>query len=78
MILGRDGPRDAADGAATPRVIFTDPYVAAVGHTLASAQEAGIDARARRRRDLPAIAGGSFYGRDAPGTSRLVIDEDAA
>src|SRR5436190_6215209 len=37
-ILGREVPL-RSDGALSPRVIFTDPQVAAVGHTLASAQE---------------------------------------
>jgi dihydrolipoamide dehydrogenase len=74
VILGRDA-RASSDAAAVPRVIFTEPQVAAVGHTLESAREAGIRARAV---DQPtaAIAGASFYGRNAPGTSRLVIDED--
>ena len=62
------------EGAVSPRVIFTDPEVAAVGHTLASAREAGIDARAV---DVSTAgnAGASFHGRDATGTSRLVVDE---
>jgi dihydrolipoamide dehydrogenase len=66
-----------ADGPVSPRVIFTDPQVAAVGHTLASAKDAGIDARAV---DAPTSgnAGGSFYGKDAPGTTRLVVDQDGA
>jgi pyruvate/2-oxoglutarate dehydrogenase complex dihydrolipoamide dehydrogenase (E3) component len=74
VILGRDA-RATTDGPASPRVIFTDPAVAAVGHTLASAREAGISARAV---DVPtsSVAGASFYGRNAPGTSRLVVDED--
>jgi dihydrolipoamide dehydrogenase len=74
VILGRDA-RATTDGPGTPRVIFTDPSVAAVGHTLASAREAGIDARAV---DVATsgVAGGSFYGRNAAGTCRLVIDED--
>ena len=57
-ILGRDVPL-RSDGALSPRVTFTDPQVAAVGHTLASAQEAGIDARAV---DVPTggNAGGSL------------------
>jgi pyruvate/2-oxoglutarate dehydrogenase complex dihydrolipoamide dehydrogenase (E3) component len=72
-ILGRDA-RATADGPRSPRVIFTDPAVAAVGHTLPSARDAGIDARAV---DVPtsSVAGASFIGRNAPGTSRLVIDE---
>ncbi|MGI8944843.1 MAG: dihydrolipoyl dehydrogenase family protein [Thermoleophilaceae bacterium] len=74
VILGRDAAV-TEDGAGSPRVIFTDPQVAAVGHTLQSAQDAGIDARAV---DKPTSgnAGGSFYGRGAPGTARLVVDRD--
>src|ERR671924_1217415 len=65
-----------ADGERSPRVIFTDPQVAAVGYTLAAAQEAGLGVRAV---DVPTQgnAGASFYGRDSsPGTARLVVDED--
>jgi pyruvate/2-oxoglutarate dehydrogenase complex dihydrolipoamide dehydrogenase (E3) component len=73
-ILGRDAPL-RSDGPLSPRVTFTDPQVAAVGHTLASAEEAGINARAV---DVPTEgnAGGSFVGRGAPGTCRIVVDED--
>ena len=73
-ILGREVPV-RSDGPLSPRVTFTDPQVAAVGHTLASAQEAGIDARAV---DVPTggNAGGSFVGHGAPGTARIVVDED--
>jgi dihydrolipoamide dehydrogenase len=75
VILGRDARIDPrSDGPLSPRVIFTEPQVAAVGHTLASAQEAGIDARAVDF-ETSGTAGGSFYGRNAPGTSRLVVDE---
>jgi pyruvate/2-oxoglutarate dehydrogenase complex dihydrolipoamide dehydrogenase (E3) component len=56
-------------------VIFTDPQVAAVGHTLASAEEGGLRVRAVDV-GTSANAGGSFYGRNAPGTSRLVVDLD--
>ena len=72
-ILGGDVAA-TEDGPTAPRVVFTDPQVAAVGHTLASAEEAGLDARAV---DHPtaAVAGASFYGRDAAGTARLVVDE---
>jgi len=64
-----------ADGDLSPRVVFTDPQVAAVGHTLHSAQEAGINASAT---DVPTSgsAGASFHGRNMPGTSRIVVDED--
>jgi pyruvate/2-oxoglutarate dehydrogenase complex dihydrolipoamide dehydrogenase (E3) component len=72
-ILGREVTL-RSDGALSPRVIFTDPQVAAVGHTLASAREAGIEARAVDV-GTGANAGGSFVGRNAPGTSRIVVDE---
>jgi dihydrolipoamide dehydrogenase len=63
-----------SDGALSPRVIFTEPQVAAVGHTVASAREAGLDVRTVEA-GTSANAGGSFYGRDAPGTTQLVIDD---
>ncbi|HEX8105612.1 MAG TPA: NAD(P)/FAD-dependent oxidoreductase [Solirubrobacteraceae bacterium] len=75
-ILGR--PNDTLDPVATssppPRVVFTDPSVAAVGHTLATAEAAGLDVRAV---DVTTSgnAGGSFWGHEAPGTSRIVVDE---
>jgi pyruvate/2-oxoglutarate dehydrogenase complex dihydrolipoamide dehydrogenase (E3) component len=75
VILGRDACIDAsASGPLSPRVAFTDPQVAAVGHTLESALAAGIPARAVDH-DTAGVAGGSFYGRGAAGTSRLVVDE---
>jgi pyruvate/2-oxoglutarate dehydrogenase complex dihydrolipoamide dehydrogenase (E3) component len=73
-ILGKDVAA-TADRLGSPRVTFTDPEVAAVGRTLAAAKEAGINARAA---DVPTsgTAGASFHGRDTPGTSRVVVDED--
>ena len=73
VILGKDA-RIVSDGPLSPRVIFTDPQVAAVGHTLASAEEAGLKVRALDV-ETGANAGASFIGRNAPGTSRLVVDE---
>jgi dihydrolipoamide dehydrogenase len=72
-ILGSSSARAVADGRGSPRVVFTDPEVAAVGMTLAAAREAGVDALAI---DLPTgtSAGASFVGRGAPGTSRFVVD----
>ncbi|HEX4673604.1 MAG TPA: NAD(P)/FAD-dependent oxidoreductase, partial [Solirubrobacteraceae bacterium] len=64
-----------SDGAQSPRVIFTDPQIAAVGHTEASAREAGLNIRVVEV-GSGANAGGSFYGRNAPGTARIVVDED--
>jgi dihydrolipoamide dehydrogenase len=74
-ILGKEARVDPrSDGAVSPRVVFTEPQVAAVGHTLASAQEAGLGVRAVDV-ETSGTAGGSFYGRNVPGTSRLVVDE---
>jgi pyruvate/2-oxoglutarate dehydrogenase complex dihydrolipoamide dehydrogenase (E3) component len=73
-ILGRDVAA-TEDRRAVPRVVFTEPQLAAVGRTLAAAREVGINARAV---DVPTAgtAGASFTGRKAPGTTRLVVDED--
>jgi pyruvate/2-oxoglutarate dehydrogenase complex dihydrolipoamide dehydrogenase (E3) component len=73
-ILGNDVAA-TADHAEIPRVVFTEPQVAAVGRTLAAAEEAGINARAVDVRTA-GNAGASFVGRNAPGTTRLVVDED--
>ncbi|MEA2298695.1 MAG: hypothetical protein QOF77_1631 [Solirubrobacteraceae bacterium] len=72
-IRGGDG-RATEDGPGAPRVVFTDPHVAAVGLTLAAALEQGIEARAVDHA-MAASAGASFYGRNAPGTARIVVDE---
>jgi pyruvate/2-oxoglutarate dehydrogenase complex dihydrolipoamide dehydrogenase (E3) component len=64
-----------SDGARSPRVIFTDPQVGAVGLTLEGAQEAGLRVR-HVDVETSENAGGSFVGRNAPGTSRIVVDED--
>ena len=76
-ILGRAGEATVlrSDGRLSPRVIFTEPQVAAVGHTLQSATDAGLNVRAVET-PTEGSAGGSFVGRDAPGTARIVVDED--
>lgn len=73
-ILGRDAVA-ARDDERSPRVVFTDPEVAAVGYTLASARDAGLSVSAV---DVATAgtAGASFHGRNADGTSRLVIDDE--
>jgi pyruvate/2-oxoglutarate dehydrogenase complex dihydrolipoamide dehydrogenase (E3) component len=63
-----------SDGRLSPRVIFTEPQVAAVGHTLASAREAGLSVRALDR-GVGANAGGSFVGRGTDSLARIVVDE---
>ena len=72
QILGRDRTV-ISDGAASPRVTFTDPQVAAVGLTLHAARSDGHDAFMVEAQ-TSGNAGGSFYGRNAAGTSCLVIE----
>ncbi len=74
VILGKDAVV-SEDGPVSPRVIFTEPQVAAVGHTLASAEQAGLRVRAVDV-DTEGNAGGSFVGKGAAGTCRIVVDED--
>jgi pyruvate/2-oxoglutarate dehydrogenase complex dihydrolipoamide dehydrogenase (E3) component len=74
QILGKEVAATAGERA-LPRVTFTDPEVAAVGPTLAEAKEAGIDARAVDV-ETSATAGASFKGRNAPGTTRIIVDEN--
>lgn len=54
---------------------FTEPQVAAVGHTLDSALAAGLRVRAVDVATA-STAGASFYGKGAGGTSRILVDED--
>jgi dihydrolipoamide dehydrogenase len=72
-VLGREIVA-TAERAGSPRVTFTDPQVAAVGKTLAEAEEAGIDASAIDV-DTDGAAGASFQGKGTGGTSRIVVDE---
>jgi len=73
-VLGRE-VEAVAEAIGSPRVTFTDPQVAAVGRTLAEAEQSRIPARAI---DVPTdgTAGASFYGKGTGGTSRLVVDND--
>ena len=76
-ILGNPSAYEhGADGRQSPRVVFTDPQVASVGHTEASAREAGLDFHILEV-GTSANAGGSYYGRNAPGTSRLLVDKES-
>ena len=72
-ILGKEVAA-TCDKAGSPRVIFTEPQVAAVGRTVAQAKEEGLEVRAVDI-ETAANAGASFVGRNAPGTSRIVVDE---
>ena len=64
-----------ADGPLSPRVIFTEPQVAAVGHTTESAERAGLIVDVYQTA-TSGNAGGSFYGRNAPGTTRWIVDRE--
>jgi dihydrolipoamide dehydrogenase len=73
-ILGNDTALShGADGPLSPRVIFTEPQVAAVGHTSDTAASAGLAVDVVET-TTSGNAGGSFYGRNAVGTTRLLID----
>jgi pyruvate/2-oxoglutarate dehydrogenase complex dihydrolipoamide dehydrogenase (E3) component len=62
------------DGELSPRVVFTEPQVAAVGRTLEQALDAGVQAIAVDA-DISATPGASFIGKGATATARLVVDE---
>jgi pyruvate/2-oxoglutarate dehydrogenase complex dihydrolipoamide dehydrogenase (E3) component len=62
-----------ADGPGAPRVIFTSPQVAAVGHTTTSAEEAGLRVRVVDV-GTEANAGGSYSG-GGVGTARFLVDD---
>ena len=72
-IMNRDA-RAQWDGELCPRVVFTEPQVAAVGRTLQEALDLGIPARAVDAAP-GATAGASFTGRNAPTAGRIVVDE---
>ncbi len=63
-----------ADHRAVPAVIFTDPQLASVGLTEATARERGIDVRVVRY-GTGDVAGASVHGKGIKGTSQLVVDE---
>jgi pyruvate/2-oxoglutarate dehydrogenase complex dihydrolipoamide dehydrogenase (E3) component len=73
-ILDGGRGRVRGDDALAPRVVFTEPQVAAVGLSLQAAIDQGLAARGY---DVPSsgTAGASFHARNTPGTSRIVVDE---
>ncbi|HTE63523.1 MAG TPA: NAD(P)/FAD-dependent oxidoreductase [Solirubrobacteraceae bacterium] len=64
-----------ADGRLSPRVIFTDPQVAAVGHTTDTAAAAGLEVDVYDT-ETSGNLGGEFYGHNAPGTTRFLVDRE--
>ena len=63
-----------ADTHAVPRVVFTDPQLAAVGLTEAQARDAGHDVFVAQF-SMAHTAGGALAGKGAQGTAQLVIDQ---
>ncbi|MCH0572213.1 NAD(P)/FAD-dependent oxidoreductase [Streptomyces sp. MUM 136J] len=64
-----------ADHHAVPQVVFTDPEAAAVGLSLAEAEEAGHRVRAVDV-DLSSVAGAGLYADGYRGRARMVVDLD--
>ncbi|MFF0300260.1 dihydrolipoyl dehydrogenase family protein [Streptomyces sp. NPDC004562] len=62
-----------ADHGAVPQVVFTDPEAAAVGLSLAEAEQAGHRVRAVDY-DISWTAGAYLYGEDYRGQARMVVD----
>ncbi|MGW0914440.1 dihydrolipoyl dehydrogenase family protein [Streptomyces sp. NPDC002784] len=62
-----------ADHAAVPQVVFTDPEAAAVGLSLAEAEQAGHRVRAVDY-DLANVSGASLYGDGYRGRARMIVD----
>ncbi len=73
-ILGEDASA-TAEALGIPRVIFTEPQIAAAGLTLAQACERGL-AAVEIDVETGANAGGAFFGHGAPGSSRFVVDSE--
>ena len=73
VIDGDESARINQDGPRSPRVIFTDPQVAAIGLTEALAREADLPVRTVSVA-TDSTAGASFVGRSTGGTSQLVVD----
>jgi pyruvate/2-oxoglutarate dehydrogenase complex dihydrolipoamide dehydrogenase (E3) component len=63
-----------ADHSAVPQVVFTEPEVASVGHTEASARQAGIGIRVLDY-DLSWVAGASTHADHYRGQARAIVDE---
>ncbi len=74
-VLAQDWGAHAAtaDHTAVPQVVFTDPEAAAVGLSLAEAEQAGHRVRAVDV-DLSTVAGAGLYVEGYKGRARMVVD----
>ncbi len=73
LVAGRSGSA-WADHTAVPQVMFTDPELAAVGHTEQQARDAGLDVKTVSY-GIGSVAGGALLGNDIVGKAQLVIDQ---
>lgn len=73
-IAGKD-VRAWADHEAVPRVVFTEPGVAAAGLTEAQAREQGLNIRTVSY-GTGATAGSALLGEGVDGTSQIIVDTD--
>jgi pyruvate/2-oxoglutarate dehydrogenase complex dihydrolipoamide dehydrogenase (E3) component len=73
-IMNREA-RAIWDGPLSPRVVYTDPQVTAVGMTLEQALTEGIPARAVDA-DPGQTAGASFTGKGGRSGARIVVDDE--
>ena len=64
-----------AEHTAVPQVIFTDPQVAAVGHTEKTARDAGLPVRAVSY-EIGSTAGGALHADGYDGFATLVVDTE--
>jgi pyruvate/2-oxoglutarate dehydrogenase complex dihydrolipoamide dehydrogenase (E3) component len=72
-ILGKEA---GADYRAVPRVVFSDPEIAAVGLTEAQAREQGMDVAAATVDLVEAIARPYIYEENPRGTLGIVVDRE--
>jgi pyruvate/2-oxoglutarate dehydrogenase complex dihydrolipoamide dehydrogenase (E3) component len=63
------------DRKATPRVVFTNPQIAAVGLTESKARDAGIEVRTVSY-DIGSTAGAATLGKGYHGTCQLIVDAE--
>jgi dihydrolipoamide dehydrogenase len=66
-----------ADHLAVPSIVFGDPEVATVGHTAATAEQAGVAVRLAEV-EFSSVSGAGILADGYAGRARLVIDDERA